>query len=54
VIEVSRRSLFFCANSAFNWIQFPRSFSQTACHATDEIFRTAQHSNQGAVMSKEA
>jgi hypothetical protein len=31
-------SFFFCVNSTVNWIQFLRSLSQTACHATDEIF----------------
>ena len=46
------RSTFrFCANSTVNWIQFLRSFSQTACHATDEVSRTVRHSSQGVVVN---
>ena len=41
----------FCANSTVNWIQFLRSFSQTACHATDEVSRTVRHSSQGVVVN---
>jgi hypothetical protein len=41
----------FCANSTVNWIQFLRSFSQTACHPTDEVSRTVRHSSQGVVVN---
>jgi hypothetical protein len=41
----------FCANSTVNWIQFLRSFSQTPCHATDEVSRIARHSSQGVVVN---
>jgi hypothetical protein len=41
----------FCANSTVNWIQFLCSFSQTACHATDEVSRTVRHSSQGVLVN---
>jgi single-strand DNA-binding protein len=44
-------TLIISANSLLNCIQSFACSSQTACHATDELSRVAQHNSQGVVMN---